>query len=85
MKLWLIKRRGDWDYDDFDAAVVAADTSDDARLTHPGGGDYVWDGDRWSMSGLSDWVSPDRVNVTLLGEAAPGIERGVVLSSFNAG
>lgn len=67
-------------YDTYDSMVVAAETEEEARQIHP----YAngWD----NSFGSSVWARrPDLVNVQLIGVAAPGIEAGIVLSSFNAG
>jgi hypothetical protein len=93
MKLWKIERQDEGGYDTFDMAVVAAETEQDARYTSPNGY-QVWlteagwvrektmKADSYSSR---DWTSPDRVSVTLIGEAVEGTERGVIVASFNAG
>lgn len=79
MKLWLISQDENSGYDTYDSAVVAADSEDEARCTHP------------SNVGIADWSHgtwasfPDRVNVKLIGEAVPNTSAGVILESFNAG
>lgn len=75
MKLWLISQDNNQAYDTYDAAVVAAETEDDARNTHPSGAEF----DRLYM-----WCSPEFVRVRLLSENYDG-EAGVILASFNAG
>lgn len=85
MKLWLISQTENDDYDTFDSAVVAADSEDDAKATHPrfyeDDPDYDWFG-----TGSHGWVnSPDKVTAELIGEAIEGTVRGVILASFNAG
>jgi hypothetical protein len=51
-------------------------------------------GERWnhfddsveeSIHCSSSWVAPNEVHVELLGEAAPNIEAGLILSDFKAG
>ena len=82
MKLWLISQTANDDYDTYDGAVVAAETEDAARHTHPS------DGPGWSGEpGESPtWAyGPSQVTVTLIGEAVPGTEPGVICASFNAG
>lgn len=84
MKLWLIKQTANNDYDTFDSAVVAAETGDEARNTHPDGTlDYMERDKR--KSALATWVEPDVVMVVGIGDAAPGIPRGAICASFNAG
>lgn len=41
MKLYRISQEYNCGYDTFDSAIVAAETEDAARLTHPNGG-YTW-------------------------------------------
>lgn len=41
MKLWRISRPDRNDWDEYDSAIVAAETADEARLIHPGG-HFVW-------------------------------------------
>ena len=88
-------------YDTYDSVIVAAESVDDARTIHPsqfithmkngmwmctyaekaGGGEYEMDDD-------GTWVSYsqiDKIQVELIGIAADGVERGVLLASFNAG
>lgn len=79
MKLWLLSRDfGGYDYyDKYDSCVVASETEDDARTVNPSGNEYPWPHDAW--------VKPGQVQVKYIGEAAPGIERGVIVSSYNAG
>ncbi len=82
MKLWLIYR-ADCAYDEFDSAVVAAETAEAARGITPmrseafrhetGGGGPTWPND------LSV------VSVRQIGFALPGTPEGLVLASFNAG
>lgn len=79
MNLYFIKRKGAVDYDQYDSAVVAAPNEEAARNTHPDGYSAVRD-----EGAYGTWVSPDKVEVKLIGEAAPKI-KGVVCASFNAG
>lgn len=76
MKLWHISQIANLRYDVFDSAVVAAETADAARLTHPSDDcqyDYLWVADR------------SLVRVRLIGEAIEGTQAGVICASFNAG
>lgn len=82
MNIYLISQKINDDFDTYDSAVVAAETEDDARLTHPDGA--AWDKGTRNFT----WVPLERVNeigVRLLGTAADGIEKGVISASFNAG
>jgi hypothetical protein len=77
MNLYLISQTENQDYDTYDAAVVAAETIDEAQKTHP--------------SAIKDWIartwasSPHQVRVELIGKAKDGTKAGVILASFNAG
>jgi hypothetical protein len=76
LKLYLITRsKGMMGRDIYREAVVAARNIHDARRIHPNGIEP------WEAS--SDWVkSPEEIDVALLGPAAAGTERGVILSDF---
>ncbi len=83
MKLFLISQDENNDYDTYDSAVVCATDEDAARLMDPGGnnGAPAYFGRRYSP-----WCSAaDKVTVTFIGDAAPGLPLGVVCASFNAG
>lgn len=86
MKLWLIKRIDHVGYDEYDSAVVVAETEDAARLIHPTGSAYLWNGTIWKDGNWSDnvWADPATLKVQEVGIASPGIT-GVVCASFNAG
>jgi len=82
MNLYRIFLRGYIDYDQFDSAVVAAESPEDAKTIHPNTTDdpvpyhepdYSWTND------LS------KIEVILIGKAIDGTKRGVILASFNAG
>lgn len=81
MKLWLISQNENNGWDTYDSAVVAAETEEDARKTHPSKsgwptGDYHY----------GTWVtSPDTVTAEYLGIAKEGTAAGVICASFNAG
>ena len=78
MKLFKISQSERCGYDTHDSAIVAAEDEDDAASIHPGYG--KWD-DKYGS-----WASsPAKVCVEYLGEATDGIERGVIIASFNAG
>lgn len=91
MKLWLISQTYNNGYDTYDSAVVAAETEEDARETHPSA-DF-WDGENWCylrhngdkvLSYHSGWADPLHVQVEYLGETDRDL-KGAVLASFNAG
>lgn len=101
MNLYLISQYKNKGYDTYDAAVVAAETEDDARTIIPIGLHERFN----SETGNSEWYNrytkqweQERfitrltwapnikyVSVELIGTAEPGTERGVILASFNAG
>jgi len=96
MKLYLISQRKNNNYDTYSAAVVAAKTEDEARLTHPESGHKwlndaaVWvktreDGATFSGCIRDTWASPTYVKVEYLGDAKPCTTAGVICASFNAG
>ena len=82
MNLYLLKRTDKWDYDQYDSAVVAAESENEAKKIHPDGSDIIVseEANRWDS-----WVSVDRVECQLIGVAEPLTNRGVICSSFNAG
>jgi hypothetical protein len=99
MKLWLIAQdEKNVGYDDYDSAVVAAETEYAARCIHPSTiSNARWvgteNGGRW-LATRSDgstyeaghgWVSVRGVTATLIGIAKPGTVEGVICASFNAG
>jgi len=83
MKLFKISQSERGGYDTYDSAVVAAETEEEAALTYPG---IESDKPITEWDKYSGWASsPANVYVEYLGEASDGIERGVIVSSFNAG
>lgn len=42
MKLWKISQTVNNDYETYDSAIVAAETEEEARLTHPDPNGYRW-------------------------------------------
>lgn len=87
MKLWSVVRNDRGGYDTFDSMVVAAETEQQARETHPYG-HYHWNGRRW-VDGDHDerrtWTDPDCTTATEIGTAIPNTPAGVICASFNAG
>jgi hypothetical protein len=83
MKLWKISQTRNNNYDTWDAAVVAALSSDAAKLIHPSGAETNY------VPGYGDkyggWAHPDNVTVEYIGEARIGMLAGVIVASFNAG
>ena len=82
MNLYLLMQNVTMGYDTYDSVVVAAETEEEARLIHP----ENWSDNPWNRRYAHSWaISPEDVTVELLGVAVEGIEKGVILSSFNAG
>ena len=78
MNLYKISQTENTGYDTYDSAIVAAPDEKSARETNPNGRIFA-------AADLGNaWVSsPDQVEVELIGTAAPGIQAGVILASFN--
>ena len=83
MKLYLISQTENIDYDTYDSAVVCAPDEDTARHIHPDGVELVRG--EWDDPYRSWCRSPKSVTVEYIGEAADGVEVGVVCAGFNAG
>jgi len=84
MKIYLITQNEQNGYDTYDSAVVCAENEEEARGIHPG--PWVENGEPWPQYYYRTWASnPDVVVVKYLGEAIEGMEKGVVVASFNAG
>ncbi len=64
----------------FSRAVVAAETEEDARRTHPDGNNNVLEQEDY----IGTWVSLHRVQVEYIGKARPGMQAGVILISYTA-
>lgn len=93
MNLYRIYRTDKVGYDEYDSAVVAAESEQDAKDQHPDGSSY-WKNECWRSLrvdgteidwGDSSWTHPNQISVELLGTAKEGTERGVIVASFNAG
>lgn len=81
MKLWLISQDMVSGYDTFDSAVVAAETEEDARNTHPATYKRDWDGNE-----TSTWCSKEHVDVQFIGVTDRQYNnKTVICASFNAG
>lgn len=82
MKLWKISQNVNNGYDTYDSAVVAAETMEAARETHPSVYFDLKDTDPFKWS---NWCEFEMVSVRYLGEAKEGTKAGVICASFNAG
>lgn len=80
MKLWLLSQDVNSGYDTFDSFVVACNTAEEALNSLPSDDKYVRDHPD------SYWTSDhSEITVKYLGEAAPGLQPGLICASFNAG
>jgi hypothetical protein len=84
MNIYLLTQDINNDYDTYDSVVVSAESEEDARLMHPSGDDKCWgcEGSEWRGT----WVRTDErhlIQVKLIGNS--GVDKGVILASFNAG
>jgi len=89
MKIYKIERTDKWSYDDYDSAVVAAESEDDARSIHPDVEYEVLCAREQLENGRQNgdvhgWTLREYIKVTYLGEADSSIGRGVICASFNA-
>jgi hypothetical protein len=78
MNLYKIFQTVNNDYDTFDAAIVAAESPEDARTINPD----ISPNDPWPTGA---WCAIEDVQVERIGKAAEGITKGIILASFNAG
>ena len=81
MNIYLIERNGKTGYDEYDSAVVFAESEYKARMTHPSSGPD-WNGE---VRTYDSWVKPEDVNVTLLGSTSENELPSVICASYNAG
>jgi len=85
MNLYLISQTENRGYDRYDAAVVIAETEDEARNMHPMDFKKLSIVPKDKPLDLDDWTIPKNVKVIFLGIAANEAKPGIVLASFNAG
>lgn len=98
MKLYLISQNVNDNYDTYDSAIVCAESSYEARRTHPGDKSFIkykfqkgsWlerfsNESEWKQSLYHGWVLPKYVKVKEIGIANKSIKKGVICASFNAG
>ena len=95
MNIYLISQDINREYDTFNAAVVAAESEQDARTIHPSNYTTHHNNNKWMGTytkggeyeeGDDCWIpfsDIDKLKVKLIGTTNE--ERGVILSSFNAG
>lgn len=100
MKIFKLSQTLNNDYDTYDSCIVCAENEDEARKIHPSKyvthykdgrwyGTHTNGGEYETENGpYSSWVQftqIDKVIVEYIGEADKTIQKGVILSSFNAG
>ena len=97
MKLYLVERTDNPDYDQTEGFVCAAKSSAAARFFYPheiDGVEWCRKQERWVYVGSREvalgwiiaWpVHPGSLRVTYLGRAARGTKAGVILEDYNAG
>ena len=79
MNLYLISQDVNNDYDTYSDAVVAAESEEAARRTHPSNGPGYEEG-----GGDGTWAPYQDVKVVLIGYSSDG-KPGVICASFHAG
>ena len=83
MNLYYVWQEEAVGYDTYDSMVVVAENIVEARSMNPNYGSGGWQDD-FSCSGA--WApSPADVSARLIGTANDDLEKGIILSSFNAG
>ena len=81
--IYLVSQDENYDYDTFDSFVVVANSEVRARYTHPSSGEVgCWNG---QTEAYDTWAPVEYVTIERIGTADPGMEEGIVCSSFNAG
>lgn len=83
MNLYKISQTVNNGWDTYDSAIVAAENEEEARRTYPSGyAEKEW----WNDNRSYSWCSTlEQVKVEFIGVAKEGIEKGVIVASFNAG
>lgn len=80
MKLYLLSRKGNIDYDTYYSCVVCAENEDDAKTIHPSGDVFK------ENEPYCSWVKKtSSIVCEEIGEANVSQKRGVIIASFNAG
>ena len=80
MKLYLLKQNAKEDYDTYDSCVVCAENEEDAKSIHPDGSVFI-EREHWGT-----WANTkDQISCEEIGVPIEGLERGVIVASFNAG
>ena len=69
MYLYKLERTDSWSYDEYDSAIVAAPTEQDARLMNPDGEGVYWVDGEWKRKDrdgtyrwyTSSWCNPNEI------------------------
>lgn len=94
--LYLLSQKENVDYDTYDSCVVCAESEHEAKRTYPDeycvwnekAGEWAWRNpiDPDAKCRVTNWATRlENIHCKLIGTAADGIEKGVVIASFNAG
>lgn len=98
LNLFLVDRTDNGGYDSYSSFIVACDTEQEARSTHPNGGLCIGvDHKGWSnkddrehiLTRRRDWINVDKIDtltVEWIGRAKSSIQKGeVIMSEYHAG
>ncbi len=81
MKLFILSQSINNEYDTYDSCVVCAIDEADAKTIRPDGNPCLEEEEK----DYDSWCGIGDVSCEYIGIAKAGLERGVILSSFNAG
>lgn len=85
MNIYLIEQKENSGWDTYSAAVVIAESADDARKIHPGEGDPEYDGMVDIRGDNFVWTTPEHVTATFLGRLdIPAPQGKVLCCSYHA-
>lgn len=95
MKIFLLEKNFNNDYDTFDAMIVVAENEKEALKIHPDD-DIFYKDNKWMeiLEGKeielinNPWCSCDdlrRIKITYIGEAKKGLKKGTIFTRFNNG
>jgi hypothetical protein len=85
MNLYLLTQSETKGYDTYDSVVVAAVSEEEARHIPPSLS-FNYETRQYDQWPHDEWATtPANVTAKLIGVAAEGVERGVILASYNAG
>lgn len=87
MNIYKISQGVNNDYDTYDSAIVCAENEEEAKKIHPRG-EYDYkekNDDIKEEENYGSWAKKEFVEVEYIGVAKEGLEKGVIVASFNAG